>query len=340
MALGFTSGDPRKVNKVGDTMTGPLLIRHAPDVTLDVSEALTSTISTGTLFGGEISVNPLNPAAIDVTPVTGYVYDEFAQELTRLELPAQTIELDGPSLARVTTWFLIDKDGVVTQQAPRPGPAQRRSHLVLGAVGVFGGAIAVVENVQGLGAHQIGSQAVDLMDSLAPFSASGNLITPNGANLMIDTTGGLLFARNFSTFATPDNPNQSVTIPQAPCTFRYATRSTVLAPLVQNIDVANFDNGGVVTPIGGGANTSTVHRVWVFGTASPTDQMAIQYGQQTFGSLSAAVAAIGTGIYVPNPDLAAGGAIVAFIAATRTATNLSDPTQAGITSPVGKFGAP
>jgi len=90
--------------------------------------------------------------------------------------------------------------------------------------------------------------------------------------------------------------------------------------------------------VGGGANTSTIQRVYVFATNLPSNQLIVQYGQQTYGSLSAAIAAIGAGTFLPNPTTV-NGALIGYIAVTRTATNLTDPTQAAFVN-AGKFATP
>jgi hypothetical protein len=190
---------------------------------------------------------------------------------------------------------------------------------------------------------QPANQLADLMDSLGPFSISGNIVTANGANLMIDQSSGQMFARAFSHFISgvlTDSPH-IVTVPsQSPSQFRYITATgTVFGPLINTVDVANFDNGGVITPIGGGANTSSIHRLWLFGTGEASTQLAFQYGQATYSSLSAAVNAIGQSGHVVNPLIVGNGALIAWIAVTRTATDLSDPTQAMIVAPA-KFAAP
>jgi hypothetical protein len=93
------------------------------------------------------------------------------------------------------------------------------------------------------------------------------------------------------------------------------------------IDPTRYDNNGVLTLVPGGTNTSTIQRVWLFPTNVTTAQIAVQYGQQTYSSLAAAVAAIGKEPFVAAPVTAV-GALIGYIAVIRTATNLSDPAQA------------
>jgi hypothetical protein len=93
-----------------------------------------------------------------------------------------------------------------------------------------------------------------------------------------------------------------------------------------------------VTPIPGGANTSTNFRVWAVANNIVADQVFVQYGQRSYASLAAARAAISSGQYIPNP-ITVGAALVGWITATKSAVNLSDPTQAIFTQ-AGKFSTP
>jgi hypothetical protein len=83
-----------------------------------------------------------------------------------------------------------------------------------------------------------------------------------------------------------------------------------------------------------------VHRVYLFPNNDPQRQLIIQYGQEIYANLDAAEAGITTESFTENPSFIQGGGIlIAFIAATRTATNLSDPVQA-VFIQAGKFATP
>lgn len=302
--------------------------------------------STGIASGGRISTNLTNPLAVDISPVDGYIVDftpddETQPVVTRVETSAQTVPLDAAALTRTATWFLMDASGTVLQQAFPATPVQRRQYIALGAAAQDGAQIfrtlpdAVLLN-------QPANQLADLMDALGLFVTRPLVITPN-ANLTFATSGGTLFARSLNRYSggLPTNDPHEVVIPAAsPAQFRYITSTgSTFGPLRTTLDVNHYDVGGVVTPIGGGTNTSSIHRLWVAGTGSTADQFAFQYGQSTYSTLSDAVARIGRGGFTTNPVLAGSTALVAWIAVTRTATNLTDPAQAVIV-PAGKFAAP
>jgi len=364
-ATGYTSGDPRKVSRTGDTMTGDLELLGAADLTvaddaeiggtlttvingteLDVGLLLAMGLSSAVLSGGEFTPNA-DPTKVDIAAFTGVIVDYNSSAplsptnplVTLVNVPAQIgLSLTGP-LSQTTTWWLCDSTGTIVQQAPNPTPTQRRTHLTLGATAQFGGFIFIDQTLPVI-PSQVGNQLADLMDALRPFSYSGNQITANGANLTVNKDAGTMFARAFSQVPTYLDPHNAVLAAQSPVSCRRATATTVLAPLQTLIDVANYDPGGlgVITPVGGGANTTTNFRVWGFASNAPADQLAIQYGQNTYSSLANAVNGLGSGNFIPNP-LFVDGTVLGWISAIRTATDLSNPAQAVFTH-AGKFAHP
>lgn len=352
--------DLAKVNRSGDTMTGSLIIAGSADLTVggttttsyagitgDITEFASTVLGTGVISGGVFSVNAGDPTKLDISAMIGYIvdYDSSAPitatnpSLIKITLAAQVaLALTGPP-AQTTTWWMVDSAATIIQQAPRPTATQRRTHIVLGATAQFGGVIAVDQTLPVI-LSQLPNQLVDLLDGLGPYSTSGNVISANGVNLTINKTAGTMFVRAFSQVPTYQDPH-SVTLPaQTPVTCRRATATAVLAPLQTLIDVANYDPGGlgVIAPVGGGAFTSTNFRLWGFGTNLTTDNMAVQYGQNTYSSLANAVAGIGSGNYIPNP-LFVDGTLLGWLSVIRTAADLSNVTQATFTK-APKFATP
>lgn len=314
------------------------------DVGLTEEEA---DLTTGVASGGELNI--ASPTSVEIVALVGYVVDNNAltsvsPTVVKVDEPTQIVPLDAGSLARSITFWLMDSAGNVIQQAARPTPTQRRTHITLG-VSFFDTGLATLIEVQTRPVilSQPVNQFVDLVDAMGSISLSGNLVSPNGVNLQINKAVGTVFSRASNHFASgvlTDDPHISTIPAQTPAQFRRITRGSTLPtpPIVTTLDPANFDSGGVITPVGGGVNTSTIQRVWVFATNVATAQIAVQYGQQTYSSLGAAVSAIGTEPFVQAPATEL-GALVGYICVTRTATNLSDPTQAVFVK-AGKFPTP
>lgn len=294
-------------------------------------------LSTGVASGGDMDPNALNPKAVDVAALIGYVVDNTqidagTPSVTRVDSPAQTVVLDAPAQARVLTWWLMDSAGTVTQQGTAPTNTQRRTHLVLGLTvyDTVAGTILEAQTIQVVLGQPANAYA-DLTDSLGPFSVSGNAISANGVNLSFNKTSGTVFARSFNRFVgalLTEDPNVSAVPAQTPVQFHRTLQVPgPTGPVVTTLDPANYDVGGVLTPVGGGAGTATVQRVYMFATNLVTNQLVVQYGQSTHASLSAAVSALSSAAFTPSPNTVV-GTLIGHIAVVRTATDLSDPTQA------------
>jgi len=333
------------VRRTGDTMSGNLVINANLQVngsagvtygntSLDIGQLLAMSMSTCVLSGGELIPNA-DPTRIDITAMTGVIIDwdsvapvtSTNPSLTYVTWPGVTGLI--PTFAPIT-WYMIDSTGSLVQQTAVPTPAQRRQNVILGLTLTQGGVILVDQTLPTI-PSQVGNQLADLMDSLGPFIDAGCVMTANGANRSINLSAGDTFTRAFSQVPDYEDPHNAVIAGQTPAQFRHITRVVGSAgPLTTLLDVGNYDLGGVVTPVGGGANTSTNFRVWGFANNTVNEQILVQYGQNTYASLAAAVNGLGSGNYIPQPATSL-GALIGWISVIRTATDLSNPTQAVFT---------
>lgn len=348
------------LKKSGGVMTGNLVINanltvngnasaSYEGVQGDIMRLLSTAISTGVTSGGEFTPNA-DPTKVDISATTGWIVDYNSSGvagptnplITYVSIPAQIAVTPVVGVPTGVTWYLVNTAGALLQQAVVPTPAQRRTHLVLGATAQAGG-VVVVDQTLPVIQSQPANQLVDLIDALGGFRTGGARVTPNGVNLNMNVAAGTLFVRAFSQVPDYENPHHSHINAQTPIQYRRITAlaGSAGAP-VNALDVANYDpaGSGVVTPVGGGANRATNFRIWAFGSNNTTDQILIQYGQTAYNSLTEAVAAIGTTSYIVNPTAQGSGVLLGWISAIRTATNLSDPLQATFTFPAGKFATP
>jgi len=307
-------------------------------------------LSTGIASGGQINPNPLNPRAIDIEPFIGYI--SFVNQVgpqsptvIKVDFPATTVELNAAAQTRLVTWWMVDGFGNIFQQATIPTAEQFRSYIVLG-VSLFNTGLTEIIDAESLPVilPQQANQLVDLMNALGSFSTSGNLLTPNGVNLSFNKSSGTMFARSFSHYISgilTNDPHRASVPASAPSSFRRVLRGIIspTAPVVTTIDPANYDLNGVLTPIGGGGGSSTIQRVWLFANNDSNLRMLVQYGQTVYSSLTAARDAINAGTGFVPTQASATGTLIGWIAVTRTATNLSDPTQAVFVN-AGKFATP
>jgi hypothetical protein len=314
------------------------------DVGLSEEEA---DLSTGVATGGDMNIAPGNPQAVSIGALVGYVVDvnsltSAVPSLVKVDEPTQTVPLDAAALTRALTNWLMDSAGNVIQQEPPPTPTQRRTHLQLGSSLYDPGLGSLVE-VQShpvvLG--QPANQFADLLDAVRPFNVSGNVLSGVAGTLSFNMTSGEVWSRGINHFAAgvlTESPHISPTPARAPALFKRVIRvpEAPLPPDTTLVDPTMYDLNGILTPVGGGVNTSTVQRVFVVPSSSASAQVAVQYGQTTFTSLAAAVAAVGTTNYIPNP-VSGVGALVGYIAMIRTATDLTSLAQAVFIRPNSKF---
>lgn len=306
--------------------------------------------STGVASGADLTPNAFVPTSMDLGPLVGYIVDVTGPVasppvVTRVDYPGGTVPLDGAALVRTTTWWLMDAAQNVIQQATFPTQDQFRRFLVLG-VSIFDTAAMALVEAQTLPTilAQPANQLTSIMNGLGPFVIDGNELSPNGANLQLNKSAGQLFARAFNYINTgvyTDNPHVTMSAALTPATLRRILRTSSFPtpPAVTTIDPANYDLNGVLTPVPGGPSVSTVQRVYLFAADTPSLRIAVQYGQTVYATPQLAVASIGAGNkFVPAP-ITRIGALIGYLAVTRSCTDLSDPAQATFVYS-GKFATP
>jgi hypothetical protein len=309
-------------------------------------DAVASGMDTGIVHGGDINVNVSNPLAIDITPLHGYIVDYITNPEEPIVTEVRTtevitVELEAEAQSRAITWWLMDADQNVIQSSTRPSGSQRRNYLVLGVTTLFGSEIIVEQSIPVINQHPT-NQLYDLMDAIGAFNISGNVVSAN-ADLTLNVSPGRVFSRGWNHYNEGNpttEPHVVPTVGGGPASWLKVLRLTSVlgAPPSPNIDPANYDSAGVLTPVGGGANRSTVQRLWLFPTNDGVSEIYVsQYGQTVYSTLADAISNVGTATYVVNPFLPGNGVLIAFIALIRTATNLADPAQARVI-PAAKFG--
>ncbi|MFE0472423.1 right-handed parallel beta-helix repeat-containing protein [Streptomyces sp. NPDC058947] len=305
---------------------------------------LNGGLDTGVISGGGLSVNATNPLAVDVSPLHGQIVDYLADPVTVTEVNTSsvtTVALDSVSQTRAITWLLMDADGVVYQQAARPSPEERRTFLTLGMVAQEGGSIFLAQSMPTVIAHPV-NQLYDLLDALGPFVLSGNDITPVAGSLALNCGPGQVFSRGWNHFdgtTRTNNPNIVSTVGASPASWVHVLRHSEITPstAMATIDAGHYDNNGTLTPVGGTADSSVLHQLWMFPTGDGQEIRVLQYGQAVFDTLDDAVAGIGSAPFALNPTLPGNAILIGYLAVKATATDLSDETQAQIIK-AGRFG--
>lgn len=348
----LTAADVGALALTGGTVTGDVLLDGATTdltvegtttltyegVTLDVMEGLSTSLSTGMISGGLITIN-VDPSKIDISPIFGYIVDytttPLSPTLVRIDLPAQVgLAMTPASLARQITAWVVNSAGTILQIDPQITNSQNRDLLILGATVQFSGIIVFVDPIRFFTPQPV-QQSLDLMRVISPFVVGGHVLTPIALSLTFSKGSGDTFAPGGNVATDPKNPHVVTSPAISPQDVRYATQLSGSSEAVTHTNVypSNYDVGGVITPIPGSGNRATIQRVHLF-TAG--NGITIQYGQQFYTSLSDAIAAINSEAFVLNPDLNF-AAPIALLVITKGCTDLSDSSTARF-FPTGRLG--
>lgn len=336
------AAETRYVNVTGDTMTGPLDF-DTGGFDFSLPQAMSAALGTGTLYGGEINATPGVTGSVRIGATFGYVADYVTDPadptLVTVSFAQKDVALDGAALARTVTWLMADSAGNIVQQATRPTNTQRRTHLQLGVVAQAAGTIFIDQSLSVTLRGPV-NQLYDLMYALGSFNIAGNSLAPAATDLQLQKSVGTIFTPASNYFDGPtrtNDPHVSTIAAQNPVTLRYVTSvPQAPVPTVTSVNPASYDVGGVVTAVPGGANTSTIQRVFLVAANATADQIIVQYGSVTYANLDAAVAGLATENFTTHPNLV-DAVLLGYIAVTKSATNLASTTQARILG-ASKFG--
>jgi hypothetical protein len=230
------------------------------------------------------------------------------------------------------TYILINSGSTLVQQTTFPIPQQRRENIFIGKV-VHPNRSTITSINQTVDFDVSPMAAIrDLWTPLKLIN-QGIIVSANGANLSINTSAGTLWGNGIGWITNQQNPDSVSISGTTPTTFQYRTQTGGTFANTTTIDVSHYDVGGVVTSVGGGPNSSTNQRVYLF----PTGLVRIQYGQQVYGNLAAAVAGSQTEQFVEYGNNRDNGILIGILSVNKNATDLSDTGRA-VFNFVSKFG--
>jgi len=283
--------------------------------------------STGVFNFSGLSITTPSGTTFNVGPVEGWIIDnvtEPANPTIRLIIYPGSTGNTALYVSSVTeTYILLTSGLTITQQTTFPTPQQRRQNLYLGK---FGHA-----NKQYL------INAFNEPDSsLSPISQLRDMFTPiklinggiypsaNGNSLTFNSSAGVLYGLGIGYITNKLDPNSLSVSGTSPCTFQYRTQTGGTASNTTLITPGVYDNNGVVTSVGGGSNSSTNQRIYLI----QNDQFRLQYGQQVYGNLAAAIEASQSEAFTTFSNFRDNAVLIGILSVNKNATNLSDTTQA------------
>jgi hypothetical protein len=283
--------------------------------------------STGLFEFSGLSISTPSGTTFNVAPVQGWIIDNVTEpQNPTIQLIIYTGSTGNTALyvsSATETYILLTSGLTITQQTTFPTPQQRRQNLYLGKFGHAN--------------RQYLINAFNEPDSsLSPVSQLRDMFTPirlinggiypsaNGANLNINTSGGILYGLGIGYITNKLDPNSLSVSGTSPCTFQYRTQTGGTASNTTLITPGVYDNNGVVTAVGGGSNSSTNQRIYLV----QNGQFRIQYGQQVYGSLAAAIEASQNEAFTTFSNFRDNAILIGILSVNKNATNLSSTTQA------------
>jgi hypothetical protein len=227
------------------------------------------------------------------------------------------------------TFVYLTSGATIGQQATPLTEQQRRQNIFLGKIGhpektsinlVFSQPDFVL------------SPLAQLRDVFAPINLINGGVYPSvNTGLTFNTSAGFIYGLGINFSVNTLQPN-AVTIPgQSPCTFQYRTQTGGSVTNITQIDPTKWDDGGVVTPVSGVKSTN--QRIYLL----QNGQFRIQYGQEEYNQLSAAIAGIQTETFTVFPNFTNNAILIGILSITSTCNDLSDTSRAQIFL-VSKFG--
>lgn len=253
-----------------------------------------NVISTGTYEYTGITVG--TGATINIAPLKGWVVDNTYAKATLPDV--RNVIYSGATNLPLTylatadaTFILISSAATVVQQTTYPTPVERRQKIFVGKV-VHPSRTSITSINQTVDYDVSPMQA--LRDLWTPIKLINEniIVSPNGATMNINTSAGILWGNGIGWITNQLNPNSISISGTSPTTFQYRTQlgpltgGSVTTGNTTTINPGYYDLNGVVTAVGGGSNSSTNQRVFLF----PTGLVRIQLGQKVYGTLAEAVA--------------------------------------------------
>jgi hypothetical protein len=332
-SVGITAGQLIDITLTGNTFT-----ISSPDILYGISGSIyASSLATGLLYGGILSINGGNTAQFDITAGKGQIHasgSTFTSDplptFNYVTWPAQTgIPLTYLS-TNDTTWIYIDGSGVLHQRTEYYTDEQLEENIIIGQLIHPSRSYISLARTNPNVAYATDKQYEQFIRSFGPIKISGHTISPNGANLKLNRTSGKAFSLGRNWINDTDNPSVVSDPAQTDCIFyRYYTGITagtfITVPNQTVIDPANYDDGsGVLQAAPSGKYT--IQRLFYYPN-TPT-LLGVYYGRSLYNSLADAAANINLENFTEIENTRTNAIFAGYLIVKAGATNLSNTSDA------------
>ena len=291
-------------------------------------------LSTGLIKSGVISINGDN-TKYNVTAGIGIITnfdDPENPTSTIINFPAVVAKTPSYLTTSNITYVAINSSGTVTESATPFTPEQRRTLIILGAV-IHSNLtnINVVNNISAP-TNASTNQLHDLMEAIGALNLSGNKFSANNANLLMNKSAGTIFKLGSNFVNDWKNPHVLGQAALTGLTFRYRTQNGTESSDLTSINPNVYDLNNVLTAVP--SNRYSIQTITLF----QSGLVCVQYGQNTYATISEAEAAISTRNFNVESNIALNGITRAYLLVKEGTTSLSNPTDAKFVD-AGKFGS-
>lgn len=263
---------------------------------------------TGWMSGLLLSVNA-DPTKFDITTGSGIIVnrdpDPLNTVVTKIPFSA-TLAITDLFLGDTFTYVFLDNVGALVQRVTPPSTLDDLNNLIfIGQLRHFGGNIVTVDNNTIAAYGSTSSHMAELVFN-GGLRLSGAKISPNGANLQVNISAGILEQFGRGRTVNVNNPNEypsSAQVPIPSMTFFKAYVDGSGELIVDNsnnlLDPLMFNEGGLgtleeVSPAG---HYTIVH----VREAAQTEAIIFYYGTQKYQTLSDALVAVES-TFEEHPD--------------------------------------
>jgi len=290
--------------------------------------------STGVFQFSGLSITTPSGTTFNVGAVEGWIIDNTTSPanptIQLIIYPGSTGNTALYVSSATETYILLTSGLTLIQQTTFPTPQQRRQNLYLGKFGHGNRQFLINAFNEPDSALSPVSQLRDMFTAVKLIN-DGVIASPNAANLNINTSAGVLYGLGIGYVTNKLNPNSLTINSQSPATFQYRTQTGGTAVNTTLIEPGFYDLNGVIEPITG--TKATNQRIYLL----QNGQIRIQYGQEPYNQLAAAVAALQNETFVTFPNFRDNGILIGVLSILSSCDDLTDTSKAQFFS-VSKFG--
>ena len=294
------------------------------------------SMSTGVIYGGELSINGVDAATFDLAAGKGVFIDVYTDPTAPVYTIIEWADTTGVTVTNIATQIVtfvkINDTGTLVQSATTNSLEEHREIIELGVIVHTN--LTDISDISNLiqWNQDVALSVTDLAESISTINIYGNIYSGSGSNTYINKSLGLSFAKGANYLINKKIPNTISSPAENELTYYKATSDTFIGTAV-DIDTVFYQPGGVggLVPLPSGSVTT--HGVFFSPTTGIT---VIQYGQYLYDSLKEAVDSWEKESYIVSETLR-GVRLAGVIAFVAGATDLSNPYEALFITP-GAFG--